>query len=263
MAVSMSTDIISSPVINKEWGFTCKSCPYVPEVSDSDDFINVKRRILTNEHKSAFRSENLRFPKRCKDCDTRKKRSTRRRKAIARVFGMSAGIGSFLPTYNYPKLLTFALPVQPSEDYEERYVQIKLLESKIPGARKTLMKNGTLGGTFAIECTSRLANLDVYPEAFMHWKHHAHVHAVCVSNFVHHSKLSEYCEQLLPLGLGRINLKAPRNSKIVSDYISKYLAKENQRHRTFGIMRKVPKYERGCICKHEDMQINHHVCECL
>lgn len=257
----MTTDIISSPVINKEWGYTCKLCPWVPEVSDSDDFIRVT--IRDNHNPKETRSENLRFPKRCKSCDTEKKRSTRRRKAIARVFGMSAGIGSFLPTYNYPKLITFALPVQPSEEYNERNVQIKLLESKIPKARKTLMKNGTLGGTFAIECTSRLANLDAYPEAFMHWKHHAHVHAVCVSNFVHHSKLSEYCEQLLPLGLGRINLKAPKNSRIVSDYISKYLSKENQRHRTFGIMRKVPPHDRGCICLHDNMQINHHVCECL
>jgi len=257
----MSDDIISSPVINKEWGYTCKSCPWVPEVSDSDDFIRVKIRESDNPKES--RSHNLRFPKRCKTCDTKKKRSTRRRKAIARVFGMSAGIGSFLPTYNYPKLLTFALPVQPSEEFEERNVQIKLLEEKLPKARKLLMKNGTLGGTFAIECTSRLANLDVYPEAFMHWKHHAHVHAVCVSNFVHHSKLSKYCEQLIPLGLGRINLKAPRNSRIVSDYISKYLSKENQRHRTFGIMRKVPEHERGCICLHENMQVNHHICECL
>ncbi len=259
----MSTDTISSPVINKEWGFTCNSCPYVPEVSDEDDFIRIKRRILTDKNKSEYRSANLRFPERCKSCDTRKKRHTRRKKAIARVFGMSAEIGSFYPTYNYPKLITFALPVQPSEDYEERYNQVKLLEKKIPKARKILMKNGTLGGTFTIECTSRLANLDVYPEAFMQWKHHAHVHAVCVSNFVHHSKLSKYCEQLLPLGLGRINLKAPRSYDKVAAYISKYLSKENQRHRTFGIMRNVPKWEPGCRCKHEDMQINHYCCECL
>lgn len=259
----MDTNTISSPVINKEWGFTCKSCPYVPEVSDSDDFINVKRRILTDEHKSKTRSMNLRFPVRCKSCDTQKKRAKRRSKAIARVYAMATEIGCFFPTYNYPKLLTFALPVQPSEEYEERYEQIKLLESKMIKARKILMKNGTLGGTFAIECTSRLANLDVYPEAFMQWKHHAHVHAVCVSNFVHPTKLKEYCEILIPLGLGRINLKAPLGQKAVATYISKYLSKENQRHRTFGIMRKVPKWEPGCRCKHDDMQINHYACECL
>ncbi len=257
----MSTNTISSPVINKEWGYTCKSCPWVPEVSDSDDFIRVKIRDSDNPKDS--RSHNLRFPKRCRSCDTKKKRAKRRSKAIGRVRHMAIGIGQFYPTYNSAKLMTFALPVQPSEDYEERNVQIKLLEKKLPKARKTLMKNGTLGGTFTIECTSRLANLDVYPESFMHWKHHAHVHAVCVSNYVHHSKLKEYCEILLPLGLGRINLKAPRNFDKVSEYISKYLSKENQRHRTFGIMRNVPKWERDCICRHEDMQVNHHCCECL
>jgi len=259
----MDTNTISSPVINKEWGYTCKSCPYVPEVSDIDDYVRIKRRKFKLDHKNETFTINLKYPERCKSCDTQKKRSTRRKKAIARVFAMSAEIGAMNPTYNYPKLITFALPVQPSEDYEERYVQIKLLEKKLPGARKLLMKNGALGGTFAIECTSRLANLDVYPEAFMQWKHHAHVHAVCVSNFVHHSKLSEYCEQLIPLGLGRINLKAPRSYDKVAAYISKYLSKENQRHRTFGIMRNVPKWEPGCRCKHDDMQINHHCCECL
>ena len=75
-----------------------------------------------------------------------------------------------------------------------------------------------------------------------------------MSNFVHHSKLKDYCEQLIPLGLGRINLKAPRSYDKVAAYISKYLSKENQRHRTFGIMRNVPKWEPGCRCKHEDMQ---------
>jgi hypothetical protein len=259
----MDTDTISSPVINKEWGFTCKSCPYVPEVCHEDDYIRVPRNWKDPKYGETKKTVNLRFPERCKTCDTKKKRADRRKKAIARVFAMSAEIGAMNPTYNYPKLITFALPVQPSKDYEERYRQIKLLEKKLPKARKILMKNGALGGTFAIECTSRLANLDVYPEAFMQWKHHAHVHAVCVSNFVHHSKLSEYCEQLIPLGLGRINLKAPRSYDKVAAYISKYLSKENQRHRTFGIMRGIPKWEPGCRCKHDDMQINHYACECL
>lgn len=261
----MDTNTISSPLINKEWGFTCESCPYVPEVSEEDDYIRIQRRKTINNpnNKSDTISLNLRFPIRCKSCDTKKKRAKRRSQAISRVRQMAIGIGQFHPTYNSAKLMTFALPVQPSEDYEERNVQIKLLEKKLPKARKILMKNGTLGGTFAIECTSRLANLDQYPNSFMHWKHHAHVHAVCVSNYVHHSKLKAYCEILLPIGLGRINLKAPKNFDKVSEYISKYLSKENQRHRTFGIMRKVPKWEKDCRCKHEDMQINHYACECL
>jgi hypothetical protein len=259
----MSTGTISSPIINKEWAFTCKDCKYVPEHTFQDDFIKIQKRNPKDTDKSNTVSMNLRFPVRCRKCDTDKKRSDRRRKAINRVWGMSQGIGCFNKSYNNPKLITFALPVQPSEEYNERENQKKLLISKLKNIRKSLLKTGTLGGTMVIECTSRLANLDVYPEAFMHWKHHAHVHAVCVSKYVHHSKMAEYCEQLLPLGLGRINLKAPKDSRKVSKYISKYLSKENQRHRTFGIMRKVPKHERQCVCRHEDMQINHHCCECL
>ena len=97
----------------------------------------------------------------------------------------------------------------------------------------------------------------------MEWKHHAHVHMVAVSNYVHHSKLKKYCEQLLPLGLGRINLEAPMSYNKVANYISKYLAKENQRHRSFGIMRGLDKFEKGCKCQHDDLQINQFVCECL
>ena len=77
------------------------------------------------------------------------------------------------------------------------------------------------------------------------------------------TKNYQVIEQLLDQGLGRINLEAPKSSKKVSNYISKYLAKEGFRHRTFGIMRKVDKFEPGCRCKHEDMQINEHCCECL
>ena len=86
---------------------------------------------------------------------------------------------------------------------------------------------------------------------------------VAVSNFVHWKKLSNYCEMLLPLGLGRINMRAPRSSKPVARYIGKYLAKDGFRARTFGIMRKVPKWERQCFCKHNDMPINARFCECI
>ena len=81
------------------------------------------------------------------------------------------------------------------------------------------------------------------------YKHHPHVHMVAVSRFVHWKKLPKYCEQLMEQGLGRINLEAPRNARNVSNYISKYLAKEGLRHRTFGIMRKVDKLN-------EDVDVN-------
>ena len=113
------------------------------------------------------------------------------------------------------------------------------------------MKSGTLGGTYVMECTTKMIWSDLATEEQM-YKHHPHVHMVAVSRFVHWKKLPKYCEQLLDQGLGRINLEAPRNAYKVSDYISKYLAKEGFRHRTFGIMRKVDKFERGCRCKHDD-----------
>ena len=257
----MPTSIISSPVINKEWGFTCAKCPWVPSTEGNDDFIRVRIRNSLDPKES--RSYNLKYPKRCTKCDTEKKRNTRRKKAIARVFGMSAGIGSFRTTYNYPKLITFALPnAEFNATLSRRDELIALMNKKLPRAIRTLMKSGTLGGTYVMECTTRLIWSDLATEKQM-YKHHPHVHMVAVSNFVHYKKLPSYCEQLMDQGLGRINLEAPRNARKVSNYISKYLAKEGFRHRTFGIMRKVDKFEPDCHCKHEDMQINEHCCECL
>ena len=257
----MTSPRISSPVINKEWGFTCGKCPHVPDYSETDDYVRVTVRDSTVLKES--RSMNLRFPIRCRQCDTEKKRNTRRRKAIGKVFGMSAGIGSFRPTYNYPKLITFALPnAEFNATLSRRDELIQEMNSKLPGAIKSLMKSGTLGGTYVMECTTRLIWTDLATEKQM-YKHHPHVHMVAVSRFVHYKKLPKYCEQLLDLGLGRINLEAPRNARKVSNYISKYLAKEGFRHRTFGIMRKADKFEPGCRCKHEDMGINENVCDCL
>ncbi len=257
----MPTSIISSPVINKEWGFTCGKCPHVPVYTETDDIVTIPIRNSLNPKLST--SLNLRYPIRCRSCDTEKKRNTRRRKAIARVFGMSAGIGCFRPTYNYPKLITFALPnAEFNATLSRRNELIDLMNKKLPGAIKTLMKSGTLGGTYVMECTTRLIWSDLATEEQM-YKHHPHVHMVAVSRFVHYKKLPSYCEQLLDQGLGRINLEAPRNARKVSNYISKYLAKDGFRHRTFGIMRKVDKFEPGCRCKHEDMQINEHACKCL
>ncbi len=85
---------------------------------------------------------------------------------------------------------------------------------------------------------------------------------VAVSNFVHHKKLGDYCAMLLSMDLGRINLKAPKSSKPVARYIGKYLSKDGFRARTFGIMRSVPKWEKQCFCKHDDMAVNANVCEC-
>jgi hypothetical protein len=74
----------------------------------------------------------------------------------------------------------------------------------------------------------------------MVYKHHAHIHMVAVAPFIHSSKLSEFCEILLPLGLGRINYVAPRGAgskNKVASYISKYLTKDGRVCASFGIMR--------------------------
>ena len=257
------TDRISSPLTSKEWGFTCPKCDFVPGYSDVDDYIRVMRQ--RGELRGITRSVNLRFPHRCKSCEAAKKRTSRLKKSITRVFGMSAGIGAFLPTYNFPKLITFAL----IDDYyssgnpsADRSKLIQKLNSKLPKVWKLLGSKGTLGGTFVLECSTRLIWSDLATEPQM-WRHHPHVHCVAVSNFVHHSKLVEYCESLLPLGLGRINLKAPKSSKPVANYIGKYLAKDGFRARTFGVMRKIQQWEKQCYCKHDDMEINTQYCQCI
>lgn len=140
-------------------------------------------------------------------------------------------------TYKMPKLITFALPSTKSESYSDRNNQIELLKSKLPRVRKTLLENGILGGTYIIECTTRLLPLE---EGLMNWKHHAHVHMVGIAPFVPKKELKGFCEQLLPLGLGRLNYVVPKGKKArsqVASYISKYLVKDSNNSRTFGIMR--------------------------
>ena len=143
--------------------------------------------------------------------------------------------------YAKPKLITFALPSVNSPDWEDKDLQVAELKKKIKPAMKILRSNGVLGGTFVIECTSRL----VEPEyGLMNWKHHAHVHMVAIAPRVPRAALGEFCEQLLPLGLGRINYKAPRGKgarRKVASYISKYITKNKVHSRTFGVMRGQPK----------------------
>jgi len=97
----------------------------------------------------------------------------------------------------------------------------------------------------------------------MEFKHHAHVHMVAISPYVFRNDLKSYCEQLLPFGLGRINLKAPKVYKSVSNYVSKYLSKDNQRFRRFGIIRGLSDTTKECRCKHDDMEVNMSQCQCF
>lgn len=256
------SDIISSPLTSKEesWAYTCPNCPYIPDRDNADDYQRLVNRI-TGFHKYV----NLRFPERCKPCEARKKRTQRMRRRIAQVFRMSSGIGAFNKTYNFPKLVTFALMRDyyiPGDPFVARNNLLDKLNSKLPKVWKNLMNQGMLGGTFVLECKTTMIWSDLAVENQM-YNHHPHVHCVAVSNFVHHTKLVEYCAQLLPMGLGRINLKAAKAINTVADYIGKYISKDNVRARTFGIMRSSEKYEPECRCKHGDMEINTMYCECI
>ncbi len=143
-------------------------------------------------------------------------------------------------TYSRPKLITFALPSIESLHHDGES-EVKLLNKKLPGARKLLTQHGVLGGTFVVECTTRLiwSDLAIEPQR---WKHHAHVHMVGIAPFMQRKKLIEFSKCLLPLGLGRINYVAPKGKwrdakQKVAAYISKYLVKDNRSSRTWGIMR--------------------------
>jgi hypothetical protein len=136
--------------------------------------------------------------------------------------------------YRRPKLITFALPsiTTFNSSPEEELSKLKAL---IPQARKILMKWDILGGVYVPEVTSRQENL-------IWWKHHAHIHMVGIAPYIHPKKLKEFCECLLPLGLGRINYVAPKGhwkqaKRKVASYISKYLCKEGRRTSSFGIYR--------------------------
>jgi hypothetical protein len=170
-------------------------------------------------------------------------------KRLKRIYAMSEGIGQFLPIMRMPKLITFALPSVETIESDSSS-EIKKLEKLLPKARSLLTENGVLGGTYVIECTTRLVWSDLAVED-QRWKHHAHVHMVAVAPAVHRTKLKDFCEMLMPLGLGRINYKAPKGKwveypgvkfyltaeKQVAKYIGKYLVKDQRSSRTFGVLR--------------------------
>lgn len=208
------------------------------------------------------KSHNLRYPERCRSCDSKYRRYKRRKHRINRIWQQSSGFIESYPGMSRPKLITFALPSQRSSCYEDRENQMDLLDSKLEETRFILKSNGVLGGIYVMECTSRLVPFSD-GGVLLEWKHHAHVHMVAISPYVHHTKLKAWCEQLMNIGLGRINYKAPKQAKVVANYISKYLSKENQRFRSFGMMRGLPKVGKQCWCKHEDMLVTERYCECF
>ena len=248
------TLLTSKEVRNVPWNFTCKACLHVPSRTLDEDGLQIEEDDYQRTHRNSpvkddKTKKNLRWPVRCRSCDTENRRYHRMVKRLKRIYAMSEGIGQFLPIMRMPKLITFALPSVETIESEAE-VEIKKLEKLLPAARSLLTKNGVLGGTYVIECTTRLIWSDLAVEEQM-WKHHAHVHMVAVAPGVHRTKLKDFCEMLMPLGLGRINYKAPKGKwieypgvrfyltaeKQVAKYISKYLVKDQRSSRTFGVLR--------------------------
>ena len=248
------TLLTSKEVRNVPWNFTCKACLHVPSRTLDEDGLQIEEDDYQRTHRNSpvkddKTKKNLRWPVRCRSCDTENRRYHRMVKRLKRIYAMSEGIGQFLPIMRMPKLITFALPSVETIESEAE-AEIKKLELLLPKARSLLTENGVLGGTYVIECTTRLIWSDLAVEQQM-WKHHAHVHMVAVAPGVHRSKLKDFCEMLMPLGLGRINYKAPKGKwveypgvkfyltaeKQVAKYISKYLVKDQRSSRTFGILR--------------------------
>ena len=248
------TLLTSKEVRNVPWNFTCKACLHVPSRTLDEDGLQIEEDDYQRTHRNSpvkddKTKKNLRWPVRCRSCDTENRRYHRMVKRLKRIYAMSEGIGQFLPIMRMPKLITFALPSVETIESDSS-IQVKALERLLPKARELLTKNGVLGGTYVIECTTRLIWSDLALEQ-QRWKHHAHVHMVAVAPGVHRSKLKDFCEMLMPLGLGRINYKAPKGKwveypgvkfyltaeKQVAKYIGKYLVKDQRSSRTFGVLR--------------------------
>ena len=231
----------------RKWAFTCHRCDHVPDkqwiatdMEDDNEWFGEwiwpdpdyvpTMKISKRTGLPAFAA--LHLPSRCNACKARYRRSTRMKKRIKRIME----ICEELPTgYKVPKLLTFALPVSTSDFYSDRTVLIDELNQLLPAARKILKKNHIIGGTFVIECTSRLMPMDDGGSVFQ-WKHHPHVHMVCIGKY--QKDIQEFSKCLMPIGLGRINYEATKSKRKIGNYLSKYLVKDNQRSRTWGVLYK-------------------------
>jgi len=156
------------------------------------------------------------------------------RRRLTKIYDIAESLDDW--KYRRPKLITFALPS--IWTFEKNGIEeLKKLKDTLGMARKILTKNGVLGGCYVPEMTTR--SIDSFGTTC--YKHHAHIHMVAVAPFIHNTKLKEFCEILLPLGLGRINYVAPRGAgskNKVASYISKYLTKDGRVCASFGIMRK-------------------------
>jgi hypothetical protein len=247
--------VILEPMINKtRWKYVCRNCPFVPDkvpafcgsyvrplqtwrmrwIPDAPDYVQTMR-ISKRTGELGKRPMNL--PDRCNACKAQYRRATRMGKRMDRIHAVAK---SYKDGRKIPKLLTFALPSQWfswDERLTSREDEIRALGKLLPRARTILQENGVEGGSYVLECTYKWTP-DL--ENFTHpkYKFHAHVHMVAIAPYIHYSKLSEWCQQLMPIGLGRINYQAVKNRRKTAVYVSKYLVKDKVQCRTFGIMRK-------------------------
>ena len=242
------------------WTNTCPECPWKPMkdfiltheesfegewVWPEPDFVRTNK---VNPKTGNPMRKCISLPERCKKCAAKYRRKLRMRKRVEKIIDVCSTLDK---EYSRPKLLTFAYPVQYSSNYQDRWELIDEMKTLLPKAQKILKKNGVIGGAYVIECTTRLLPFPEFP--LMSMKHHPHVHMVGISPYVHRTNLDKWCQMLMPMGLGRIDYEAIKvkyineeghpevdysGRKKVSDYLVKYLLKNNQITRTFGVIRK-------------------------
>lgn len=218
--------------MNEQWGFTCDDCLFRPSKDDADDYIRVLRRANATWRYS-HRSFNLRYPERCRKCERNKKRYQRMRRRLTKIYDTAESLDDW--KYRRPKLITFALPSLWTFD-PDGVDELKQLRKLLPEARKILASAGVLGGVYVPEMTTR-SYQDI---GGMVYKHHAHIHMVAIAPYFRGKAFQEFCTILMPLGLGRINMVAPKGAgskNKVASYISKYLTKDGRVCASFGIMR--------------------------
>ena len=236
-AVQMPVPILT-PLTSKEppakariAGWTCEQCLW--RVYDPNpDYFSSERNAFQRETKSGRIHVALHLPKRCKECDGKYRRNKRMKVRTRRIWDFS---WTQPKTYKRPKLITFALPSKPTSSISAES-EVKLLKKKMRQAKEILKDELCVrGGTYIIESTTRMVELN---QGFMHFKHHAHCHMVAIAPFIKHDKLPGKCEALMKIGLGRINYEAVKTINEVAVYITKYLTKNKTRSVTWGIMRK-------------------------
>ncbi len=202
---------------------------------------------ITYKNSQGIQSHAL-LPNRCTDCDTRYRRYKRCNEAVNKLRDTTDALQlrglrklSDRSMYKYLKLITFALPTV--ETTRQSWVpEMDLLMSKMPKAIKILQSNGIMQGTWVPEVTSRESYCELEWPQRTFYKHHAHVHAICIAPKVPLDQLEQFCKQLKPLGLGLMNYqgvdsKMKVNNNEIITYVTKYLTKDGLRRHSFGFKR--------------------------